>query len=910
MKKFLALKASAGSGKTFALTVRYITLLLLDAKPNEILTLTFTNKAANEMSERIYKTLLTLGDDEAYLSAIIKESELSKEVILGKKNLLIKSFTNANLTIYTIDKFINSILREFCGYIGISDDFEIKEDDIESLSMKFLQSLDAKQFDSLIDFSLYEKKKFNSIFDLFKNLLEKNENIEIVDIDSELINVQKEQVLNCSYKIKEAILNCDVASASAKKAVDFDSFDELFTKTWLSKETLYEYSYFKKCSNETLESYFVKVKEEVALYYKLRAGYSLSKLFELYLMFKNFKLSFNKNKNYLEFNDISNLVYELLSTKIDKEFLYFRLDSKFSHILMDEFQDTSLLQYRILEPLIKEVLSGDESSFKTFFYVGDTKQSIYRFRGGKRELFDFVANTNEALDVEVLNTNYRSCENVINFVNSLFVNLPSYEYYDQLSIRKGGYVEVIEDKELVEDEKFSTVASKIASLIKEGVNSNDIAILTYTNSDVLNIYNYLKDKFPSLKISTEMTSKLINQENVKAVINAIKYIYFKEDIYKENLNALVGNKVLTDIIINFELAKKSVQELVKEIATSLKIIDENVVKFIECSTAYNNIVDFVYEIDKLDAVMENSEASGLQILTIFKSKGLEFNTVILLDRIKRKNSDKSSLLFEYDSVELKNIFYKIKGYENYNKQYSKAIAKEKALSLEDEINILYVALTRAKNNMIIFKKEKSSVFDILSMKALKQGQVIQSTNASINYEKKEKVEYIPLDLGLQEKQISKEKDLDDNRLHSKYFGIATHFCLEMMDDFTSNNLDYCLNLTKTRYSNYLNENDFKNIKNRITALLENKIFNELISNAKFITEQALVYKGEVKIIDLLLYKEEKYYIFDYKTTKEKSKDHISQVSYYKKAVKEILKSEEVFSYLIYLKENEVLIDEV
>lgn len=910
MKKFLALKASAGSGKTFALTVRYITLLLLDAKPNEILTLTFTNKAANEMSERIYKTLLTLGDDEAYLSAIIKESELSKEVILGKKNLLIKSFTNANLTIYTIDKFINSILREFCGYIGISDDFEIKEDDIESLSMKFLQSLDAKQFDSLIDFSLYEKKKFNSIFDLFKNLLEKNENIEIVDIDSELINVQKEQVLNCSYKIKEAILNCDVASASAKKAVDFDSFDELFTKTWLSKETLYEYSYFKKCSNETLESYFVKVKEEVALYYKLRAGYSLSKLFELYLMFKNFKLSFNKNKNYLEFNDISNLVYELLSTKIDKEFLYFRLDSKFSHILMDEFQDTSLLQYRILEPLIKEVLSGDESSFKTFFYVGDTKQSIYRFRGGKRELFDFVANTNEALDVEVLNTNYRSCENVINFVNSLFVNLPSYEYYDQLSIRKGGYVEVIEDKELVEDEKFSTVASKIASLIKEGVNSNDIAILTYTNSDVLNIYNYLKDKFPSLKISTEMTSKLINQENVKAVINAIKYIYFKEDIYKENLNALVGNKVLTDIIINFELAKKSVQELVKEIATSLKIIDENVVKFIECSTAYNNIVDFVYEIDKLDAVMENSEASGLQILTIFKSKGLEFNTVILLDRIKRKNSDKSSLLFEYDSVELKNIFYKIKGYENYNKQYSKAIAKEKALSLEDEINILYVALTRAKNNMIIFKKEKSSVFDILSMKALKQGQVIQSTNASINYEKKEKVEYVPLDLGLQEKQISKEKDLDDNRLHSKYFGIATHFCLEMMDDFTSNNLDYCLNLTKTRYSNYLNENDFINIKNRITALLENEIFNELISNAKFITEQALVYKGEVKIIDLLLYKNGKYYIFDYKTTKEKSKDHVSQVSYYKKAIKEILKSEEVFSYLIYLKENEVLIDEV
>ena len=910
MKKFLALKASAGSGKTFALTVRYITLLLLDAKPNEILTLTFTNKAANEMSERIYNTLLTLGDDEAYLNAIIKESSLSKEQILGKKNFLVKSFTNANLSIFTIDKFINSILREFCGYIGISDDFEIKEDDIEALSMKFLQSLDAKQFDSLIDFSIYEKKKFNSIFDLFKNLLEKNENIEIVDIDAKLINIQKEQVLLSAYKIKEAILNCEVASNSAKKAVDFENFDELFTKTWIGKETLSDYSYFKKCSNDTLESFFANVKEEIGLYYKLRAGYSLSKLFELYMMFKNFKLTFNKNKNYLEFNDISNLVYELLSTKIDKEFLYFRLDSQFSHILMDEFQDTSLLQYKILEPLIKESLSGEQNKFKSFFYVGDTKQSIYRFRGGKRELFDYVANTNKSLEVEVLNTNYRSCENVINFVNSLFVNLPSYEYYDQLSIRKGGYVEVLVDKQLVEEEKFATVASKIAQLIKQGVNSNDIAILTYTNSDVLDMYNYLKNKFPSLKISTEMTSKLINQENVQAVINAIKYIYFKEEIYKENLNALIGNKVLTKLAINFEVDKKSVQEIIKEIATSLKIIDENVVKFIECSTIYNNIVDFVYEIDKLDAVMENSESSGLQILTIFKSKGLEFNTVILLDRIKRKNSDKSSLLFEYDSVELKNIFYKIKGYENYNKQYSNAIAKEKALSLEDEINILYVALTRAKNNMIIFKKEKSSVFDILSMKASIFGQIIESTNVSKNYEKSEKILYAPMDLGQQEKQIAKEKDLDDNRLHSKYFGIATHFCLEMMNDFDKADLDYCLNLVRTRYSNYLDESDFINIKNRITKLLEHKLFTNLIKDSKFISEQALVYNGEIKIIDLLLFKDDKYYIFDYKTTKEKSHDHILQVTYYKKAIKEIFKSEEVFSYLVYLKENEVLIDEV
>jgi exodeoxyribonuclease V beta subunit len=910
MKKYLALKASAGSGKTFALTVRYITLMLLGAKPNEILTLTFTNKAANEMSERIYKTLLTLGDDEAYLSAIVEQSSLSKQDILGKKSFLVKSFSNATLSIFTIDKFINKILREFCGYIGISDDFEIKVDDIEALSMKFLQSLNATQFETLIDFSHYEKKKFNSIFELFKNLLEKNETIDIVNIDAKLIDLQKNNVLEFAFKIKEQILNCNTASASAIKAVDFETFDELFGRTWLEKETLADYSYFKKCANETIELYFSNLKNEIAIYYKLRAGYSLSKLFELYLMFKDFKFTFNKNKNYLEFNDISNLVYELLSTKIDKDFLYFRLDSSFSHILMDEFQDTSLLQYKILEPLIKEILAGDQTKFKTFFYVGDTKQSIYRFRGGKRELFDYVANTNELLEVEVLNTNYRSCENVISYVNSLFLNIPNYEYFEQESVSKGGYVEVIIDEKLDEEDKYENIASKIAQLLKEGVNSNDIAILTYTNDDVLNLYYYLKQKFPSLKISTEMTSKLINQQNVKAIINGIKYLYFKEEIYKENLNALIGKPILNELDLVIDLEEKSIQEIIKELASRLKIIDENIIKLIEVSSAFSNIVDFVYEIDKLDSNMENSESVGLQILTIFKSKGLEFNTVIMLDRIKRKNVDKSSLLFEYESVELKNIFYKIKGYENYNKDYEKALSKEKALSIEDEINILYVALTRAKNNMIIFKKAKSSVFDILNMKPTQIGTVIQSQNISKNYDKVEKILYTPMNLGTQEKQISKEKEFDENHLKAKYFGLATHYCLEMMNEFNSDNLLYSLNLSKTRYSNFLDELDFIDIKNRLSFLVKNKQFLSLIKDSEFITEQSLVYKEEIKIIDLLLFKDGNYYIIDYKTTKDRHIEHISQVAFYKKAIKDIFQTQNVFSYLVYLQSNEVQINEV
>ena len=257
-------------------------------------------------------------------------------------------------------------------------------------------------------------------------------------------------------------------------------------------------------------------------------------------MFKNFKQQYNKSKNYLEFNDISNLVYELLQNSIDKDFLYFRLDSRYAHLLIDEFQDTSLLQFKILEPIINEILSGDENKFKTFFYVGDTKQSIYRFRGGKRELFDYVLNSNDLIEIEALHTNYRSSSEVVSFVNNTFLKVPGYEYFEQHSIKPNGYVEVINDEKLEEDEKFQSIASKIANFVRVGMDINNIAILTYTNADVLSLYSYLTQKFPTLKISTEMTSRLINQENVKAVINAVQYLYFKEDIYKENLNAILG----------------------------------------------------------------------------------------------------------------------------------------------------------------------------------------------------------------------------------------------------------------------------------------------------------------------------------------------------------------------------------
>ncbi len=902
IKNYLCLKASAGSGKTFALSVRYISLMLLGAKPNEILTLTFTNKAANEMKERIFNTLFTLGDDKIYLSEIVKQTGLDEKEILGRKPYMLELFISSELSIYTIDKFVNKILREFSGYAGVNDDFEIKEDKKLELTYKFLDSLDKKQFDDFVEFFSYESKKFDSLIDIFKNLIEKNEKFDPVYLEAASIDLQKEMVLKYAYQIKEYVLNQEKASASALKSVDFHDFESLMdkSKTWGLKDSFAEFSYFKKLTNPHIEEIFTNFKKELSIYYHLRSSYALSKFFTLFKSFESFRQKYIASQNYLEFSDIANLSYKLLSSYIDKEFLYFRLDSKYEHILIDEFQDTSVLQFKILAPLIDEVISGHGSGFKSFFYVGDTKQSIYRFRGGRSELFDYVSSSYEKLEVESLNTNYRSCANVIEFVNDIFLKLNGYSYEKQLFNKTGGYVEVFNTDKFGTDDEFEDIALKIDELLKQGVDPNSIAILTYTNSEVLNLFNFLSERFKGVKISTEMTSKLINQQKVKAVINLIKYLFFKEEIYKENFNSLIGNEPTSKIVFNCDIYKNSLNMIITSICEHYKLFDKDMIKFLEVCNAYSDIVDFIYEIDHLETAMEPKEQHGLQILTIFKSKGLEFDTVILLDRMKKKNNDTSSLLFEYEQIELKNIYYKIKGLESFNAEYNEAIKKEKSLALTDELNVLYVALTRAKNNLVIIKKAEKSVFDLLGLGSTNKtlGTLEISAPKLLKQEELKKAEYKPLNLGYQ--NIKTAKESKEDTVYAKYFGLATHYCLEMMDSFNDEALEFALSLSYSKYASYLHDEDFVDIKNRIKLLIDSKEFQTLIKDKSFTKEQSLIFNDELKIIDLLLEDEKQMIICDYKTTRTAHDEHFKQVAHYKKAIGDIHPKHNIEGYLIYL----------
>jgi len=179
MDRYLALSASAGSGKTFALSVRYISLLFLGVKPSTILALTFTNKSANEMKNRITTVLNNLQNQEDYLSQIVDNTGLSQKEILFNQPKIAQEFNNHEIAIETIDKFLSKILRGFCWYVGINQDFVIESDDKDIILKNFLGSLDSDEFNLLLDFAYSEDRKLHDVFALFYDLLDKQKEITI-----------------------------------------------------------------------------------------------------------------------------------------------------------------------------------------------------------------------------------------------------------------------------------------------------------------------------------------------------------------------------------------------------------------------------------------------------------------------------------------------------------------------------------------------------------------------------------------------------------------------------------------------------------------------------------------------------------------------------------------------------------
>ncbi len=899
-KKKLALEASAGSGKTFALSIRYVSLLFLGAKPESILTLTFTNKASTEMSERISSLLKNLPNKDIELKEISKLTNLSEDKLLLKQPKIYKEFLSSNLNISTIDKFNTQILRSFSLYLSLMPDFQIGQVVSEHEELKtFIKEIKKHGlYHDVIEFSVYEQKRLKDIFGYLNILKQKQNELDGLSIEEYDISTLKPKILKTFYDLKEIFLSCSTLSESAKKSLEIKELEDLLSKTWLEKDSLEEYRYFKKCFTPRADELFLELKNHLKEYLRAKESFYKKKYFEIFEIYKEVKKKINLKTNTLAFDDVTNFVYELLrGGKIESEFLYFRLDSRIDHILIDEFQDTSITQFKILEPLIEEINSGTGvKEFKSFFYVGDTKQSIYRFRGGVKELFYYVR---ELYDVTMdkLYTNYRSSKNVVEFVNQVFQNKIKGYTPQLVNSKDEGYVKVVEKEEILD-----MIVEEVGFLLENGVSEDDIAILTYANDDAFVIEEVLLKEYPTLNITTTTTQKLINTQTVRAVLEFLKYLYFDEKLYLSNFLALIGEELEKEVDRKQFNINKELHLLIKDIVNYFDIFsyDENILKLIEISADFKDIDEFVFGCEDIEEVSPLKKQTGVKILTIHKSKGLEFPHLIVADRFKKKPANTSHFIFDYDGVKLQELYLRSSKREYLDDGYKEALERQKLYEKDDELNTLYVALTRAKNSLILCQKEKNSSLKLLGLSCIERGKVIPSSTV-----KKEKsfdeFDYESIKTGFQDKKNKTEEEQQD--INAINFGLALHYMLESMADFTDKSLEEAFWSMKNRFEIKLQKDQSIIIKNRVQNLIQNQPFLDLVSGT-FYKETALSFEGEIKQVDLLVEKDDKYIVIDYKSSDFVQTKHIKQVSHYKKALTAIL-DKKVEGYVCYIRDSEV-----
>ncbi|AHZ27581.1 RecB-like helicase [Helicobacter pylori] len=924
-RQCMALKASAGSGKTFALSVRFLALLFKGANPSEILTLTFTKKATAEMKERILDYLKILqkenleSEEKEKSQNILKELEekyhLKPDLVRNSAPKIYQRFLNAEIRISTIDAFFQSILRKFCWFVGLSANFEVNEDTKvhqQQLNEGFLSALNNEQLEELSVFIAqclsYDSYTSDSILERLRFLKNK---LYLFDPNKKEPAFDEEGFLEKLRSLNEQIQSIETASDRAKTAIKCDDFRGFLNSslTWLEKKS--EYIYFKKLKDEipTLESECEEIENDLKRYYEARE----TALFKKFPKFIQLYDKATSKIQALDFDAIKDKVHALLNgyEEMPAEFFYFRLDSKIAHILIDEFQDTSLNDYKILAPFIDEIKAGIGQAkwHRSVFFVGDVKQSIYAFRGSFSSLFESVA---KDFYHDNLQFNHRSSPLIINYVNTIFKKAyqdspTAYleQKYPKASNNKhvtDGYVKV----SLVADERellLEQILQEAKNLLEHRIEPKDITILCATNDDALEIKNYLQENLSTIRPSTESSANLSQFIESKIIKNALKYALAEEPykpFYKHSVLKLAG--YLHDDAIalaGFDPKKESVAGFVWKVMELFELYGECAQICLELAVGCEDADNFLEKLETKKIASFNLK--GAQIMTIHKSKGMQFPYVIVCERLGKPNSSHSNqFLEEYDGTELACLYYRMKNREVVDKDYARALDKEEAAKDHEETNVYYVAFTRAELGLIVVAKDKDQKKDKkeskkesknkkmceqLDLAPLEEGEIMPV----ISPQKEPLITSIvikPHAYGEQVQEIEEEPESDyekNNDQEAINFGIALHKGLEYQ---------YAYNIPKKSVLEYLNYHhgfyglDHQALEESLELFENDAEIQVLFKNYTLRGEAAFLFEGVVSRIDVLLWdKGQNLYVLDYKSSQNYQQSHKAQVSHYAEFLK-------------------------
>ncbi len=994
-------KSSAGSGKTFILSINYIAICLIN-KSNDyfkkILAITFTNRAANEMKERILSYLKNISEksiDQYILDELNLKTGMNEKEIFEKASIIHSKMIHSysDLSIMTIDKFNYQIVKSFSRDFGISNNFEIELDIdkiIEPAIKELINSIDSeagiltKNFLSFLFYKLKSKKSTDLVFEIenfTKQVLKEKSYVNFpkkVDNDFyfELQNKIKISSKNVKNKIRminkrssqflqKNNINVDHLLKRPKIYSFFDSMmvDESFLPQKINvsiQKRVESGEIFSSVGKKIFDnSKRVSISNQLKIYYneyencikELNTDFILNENIFLMKFFNeiiSFVDQYCKDNNIQHISNFNKLINRIVVNQ-PSAFIYEKIGKRYKNFLIDEFQDTSILQWQNLLPLIVDSVDYNKS-----LIVGDAKQSIYRWRSSEVNQFVDLPKLANMKSISMsqewenklksqykmvsLQNNFRSKKNIIKFNNDFFKKIKQNIGYKLIKniyknsrqkdsfADEGGYVNI----QLFDNEDFdNSICVKVCSEIKYLVSKNlssykDIAVLCNSNKDIQTIANYLVSK--NIPIISDEGLLLIKCENVRFIINLIKNIQvsnsftrflvlnylFRNELSRHDLKALsISEEKFTKRIIskypNYEkiyFSRYSIYEIVEKIVMVFDLKNDAYVHhFKNFALNYqnkfsSNIVSFIKfweENNYKEKIQSPSEINAVNLLTIHKSKGLSFKNVIIPfnwdKKLNRKfiyandfnyNNENLSLILNYSSI-LKDSFF------------SEIFEREIELNFMDNINKLYVAMTRAVDRLYIYSKNPSKYQIKHKLDHLKKGYLnsfICAQNIKYPYSLGEK-DFTKVDKKLSSKSIKinsnnrfknwedllkfKFTENDKKIIYKKDWGTIFHLALSKI-----NSVDVINKVISDLYvQGVCNKSESIKLENQINEFLSNEEIRGYFFNSfKIINEKEILMKdGRSFFPDKVIIKDNEVLIIDFKTGIKKD-DHEKKIREY------------------------------
>ena len=1020
ISKFDIINASAGSGKTFALTKRILTKILKSKDENyfkRILALTFTNRAADEMKSRILKNLKDFSESQIKDSPTEMFEQVKKELALSSDKIIILAKERLNLLLHnysffqieTLDSFNHHIIRSFYKELNLDPDFRvvIEAEEIldQSVSRIFENIENDKEISSLIkDFSIKkisEGKSWDVEFDLkefAQSVLKENEIVDVEQIEKSSLkefNVLKNRielrVNELSSELNSLLIKIEKNISNQGMEIDFsrNSFPKFITSVqnssfkWSSmtsisnlfeKNTLINKSCLKKNPDKlnvfvaNLFELFLELKERLVKIKVLDSFlYSLTPSILLKIIKSNSE-DIQKENNELLLSKFNKLIYKEIGNQ-HTPYLYEKLGVKFNDYLIDEFQDTSNLQWKNLIPLISHAIESfqENENQGSLFLVGDPKQSVYRWRGADPKIFaSLLLNEKTPFSVQKsitnLPVNFRSRNEIINFNNSLFKHasgLLKSNYYKKIFLQgsdqkhnnfSNGHVSItFINKDFKKEQQLESVLketlSQIENCLSRGFEQSEIAVLVRDNKQSSQISEWLIEN--NISVLSQDSLSIDNSEKVELLINLIKlkddnnnqearaviignfanlvkpkdlFVFYKENLNNE-LKRFLKNLNIFSLYKAFEMSfLESVDFFIKELQMDSSNTDPYIlflreVIFEQVSQNKNNEKEFLVfwkQNSTKIKIPSGSSKNAVQVLTIHKAKGLEFPVVIypFVDSVTHRNSGKRNWLPVFEENFSKKILIPFN--ENF-KEYSDSFQKEyDSISSNEELdnlNLLYVALTRAVDELHL-------ISEYPRLKSINShNQIIRSFLENYAEWREDRNKFTwgkPLT-----KDIVKKNDpaSDAKGFETKYFQPVpdTKFINDKMifgnvfHEFMSHiefENDYINEKNELNLSKLID----KNTKNRVIkiskSVIEHHDLKEYFSINNSVYCEQEIFTESNKIIKpdrLVFFDSNRVAVIDYKTG-EKNKKDLKQILKYKKTLENMGKKVEA-SILVYIENS-------